>query len=233
MSANVSIIVTNFNKPHEQLMECMESIKDQTVEPREVILVDDCSDDPRAHALATSIILPKNVGVAEARDIGVRMSTGKLLLFVDADDKLAPDFIQQCGKAIAKGADITYPNMLLFDGVPRNKLVENPSNVSAKYLLGRKTSIPVTSMMFRHVYDKLDGFRDLPIFEDWDFWIRAMFNGYTFKRANTLLWYRQNANSRNHAHADIKNRVHAQITAPYEVIDGELRERNPHGKQAS
>lgn len=233
MSANVSIIVTNFNKPHEQIAECMESIRAQTVEPREVFLIDDCSDDPRAHALATSIILPKNVGVAKARDIGVKMSTGKLLLFVDADDKLAPDFIQQCGKQIAKGADITYPNMLLFDGVPRNKLVENPNKITAQYLIGRKTSIPVTSMMFRHVYEKLEGFRDLPIFEDWDFWIRAMFNGYTFKKANTLLYYRQNANSRNHASLDSKNRVHAIITAPFEVIDGQLRERKPNGKQAS
>lgn len=233
MNADVSIICTNYNKPHEQIMECMESIKQQTVPVREVILVDDCSEDPRAHALATSIILPKNVGVAKARDIGVKMSKGKLLLFVDADDKLAPDFIQQCGRAIAKGADIAYPNMLLFDGIPRNKLVENPSRITANYVIGRKTSIPVTSMMWRKVYDELGGFRDLPIFEDWDFWIRAMFNGYTFKRANTLLYYRQNQNSRNHATMDVKTRIHAQITAPYEVVDGKLRERKPNGKQAS
>lgn len=231
--ANLSIIVTNYNKPPEQLMECMESIKAQTVEPLEVILVDDCSKDPRAHALATSIILPKNVGVAKARDVGVQMSRGKLLLFVDADDKLAPDFIQQCGKVIAKGADIAYPNMLLFDGIPRNKLVENPSKITGSYLLGRKTSIPVTSMMWRHVYEKLGGFDPkLPIFEDWDFWIRAACNGYTFKRANTLLWYRQNKDSRNHGNQDLKTRTHYKITAPYEVVAGRV-ERKKDGKQAS
>lgn len=197
----------------------MNSIKEQTVEPKEVILVDDCSDDPRAHALATSIILPKNVGVAKARDVGVKMSSGKLLLFVDADDKLAPDFIQQCGKVIAS-TDIAYPNMILFGDVPRNKLVINPSTISKKYLLGRKTSIPVTSMMYRRVYENLGGFKELPIFEDWDFWIRAAFNGYTFKRANTLLWYRQNKDSRNHANQDLKNKVHHQITAPFKEAKG-------------
>lgn len=233
MKADVSIIVTNFNKPHQQLIECIDSIKEQTVEPLEVILVDDCSDDPRAHAYATSIILPKNVGVAKARDIGVKMSVGKLLLFVDADDKLAPDFIQQCGRVIAKGADIAYPNMLLFDGVPRNKLVENPSKITGSYLLGRKTSIPVTSMMWRKVYETLGGFDPkLPIFEDWDFWIRAACNGYTFGRANTLLWYRQNEQSRNHGNQDLKTRTHYKITAPYEVVDGRV-ERKKDGKQTS
>lgn len=230
MKADVSVIITNYNKPPEQLMECVVSIKDQTIPPREIILVDDCSDDPRAHAAALSIILPKNVGTAKARDAGVRMSKGKLLLFVDADDKLAPDFIQQCGKALARGADIAYPNMILFDNVPINKLVENPNKITPQYLLGRKTSIPVTSMMFREMYDKLGGFRDLPVFEDWDFWIRAMFNGYTFKRANTLLWYRQNKESRNRACMEVKNKIHSQITAPYDAVDGRLVERNFDGK---
>ena len=230
MKADLSIIVTNYNKPPEQLMACMRSIKEQTVEPKEVILIDDCSKDPRAHAGAISVILPKNLGVAKARDFGVKMSTGKLILFLDADDMIAPDFIQQCGRAIAKGADIAYPNMVLFDGIPKNKLVDNPSKITPKYVLGRKTSIPVTSMMWRKVYDDLKGFKTtLPIFEDWDFWIRALCKGYTFKRANTLLWYRQNSNSRNHGSADLKNKVHYQITAPYVIEGKRLMERKKDG----
>jgi len=228
--ADLSIIVTNYNKPPQQLMACMQSIKEQTIEPKEVILIDDCSKVPKAHALAISVMLPQNVGVARARDFGVKMSTGNLILFVDADDMLAPDFIQQCGKAIAKGADIAYPNMILFDGIPRNKLVTNPPSIKPAYLLGRKTSIPVTSMMWRKVYDNLGGFKtELPLFEDWDFWIRAKCKGYTFKRANTLLWYRQNINSRNHGSTDLKTKVHYKITAPYVIMDGQLTERKKDG----
>lgn len=231
--ADLSVIVTNYNKPPQQLAECMNSIKMQTIEPKEVILIDDCSKKPKAHALAISVILPKNIGVAKARDFGVKMSTGKLILFLDADDMLAPDFIQQCGKAIAKGADIAYPNMILFDGVPRNKLVENPGKITPKYILGKKTSIPVTSMMWRRVYDELNGFRELPLFEDWDFWIRAMCKGYTFKKANTLLWYRQNPQSRNHGSLELKTMVHAKITSPYQIINGEIRERGKDGTQTT
>jgi len=226
--ADVSIIVTNFNKTPEQLMECMGSIREQTIEPLEVILVDDCSTDPRAHALATSIILPKNVGVAKARDIGVKMSRGRLLLFVDADDKLAPDFVQQCGKVIAN-KDIAYTNILLFGAIERSKLQETPPVLKPKHLFGNtNTSVLVTSMMHRRVYEGLGGFRDLPIYEDWDFWLRAMCKGYTFGHANTLLYYRQNLQSRNRVASELKTTVHNQITAPYEIHNGVLRERN-HG----
>ena len=224
--ADVSIIVTNFNKTPEQLMECMGSIREQTIEPLEVILVDDCSADPRAHALAISIILPKNVGVAKARDIGVKMSRGKLLLFVDADDKLAPDFIQQCGKVIAS-KDIAYANILLFGAIERSRLQETPPVLKPKHLFGStNTSVLVTSMMHRRVYETLGGFRELPIYEDWDFWLRAMCKGYTFGHANTLLYYRQNLQSRNKVPSELKTTIHNKITAPYEIRDGLLRERN-------
>lgn len=227
MVADVSVIVTAYNKPAEQVIECMNSIKDQTEPVKEVILVDDCSQTPTAHALATTIILPQNVGVARARDIGVRMSTGRLLLFVDADDKLAPDFIEQCGKVIAK-CDIAYPNVLLFGAVEKNRLVESPPVLKPKHLLGRSNKILVTSMMHRRVYETLGGFRPLPIYEDWDFWIRALCNGYTFKRANTLLYYRQNLSSRNHASQELRTKVVDQITAPYTIVNGKVQERK-HG----
>lgn len=224
MRADLSVIVTNYNKSADQLIECMDSIKQQTVAPKEVILVDDCSADPRAHALATSIILPKNVGVAKARDIGVKMATGRLLLFVDADDKLAPDYIQQCGRAIAK-ADIAYPNILGFGEGIDPYLQETPKEITPEFVLSKNCYIPVTSMIHKTMYTKLKGFSDYPVFEDWDFWIRAMFNGYTFAKANTLLYYRQTADSRNRANRETKNTVHYQITSPYVIREGKLKRK--------
>lgn len=230
MTADLSVIVTSYNKPPEQIIECMNSIKEQTVRPKEVILVDDCSKDPRAHALATSIMLPKNVGVAKARDIGVKMSTGRLLLFVDADDKLAPDFIEQCGRVINK-ADIAYPNVLKFGAIEQPKLVDAPEEITAEYIVGKSCGLVVTSMMHKHVYKKLNGFRDLPVYEDWDFWVRAVFNGYIFARANTLLYYRQNLQSRNHLSLEEKTNTHRDITAPYKLVGGKLVEKEKNGNQ--
>lgn len=232
LPANLSIIVTNFNKPPEQLNECMDSIAAQTVAPKEVILVDDCSDTPISHKLATTIILPKNVGVAKAREVGVRMSQGKLLLFLDADDKLAPDFIQQCGRVILD-CDIAYSNILHFGNVERNELLETAREITPELLLGSVCPLRVTSMMYRTVYEDLNGFSELPLFEDWDFWIRAMFNGYTFKKANTLLWYRQNPKSRNHTTRELKSEIINKITAPYQIVSGGLVKREEYGKSTS
>ena len=230
MKADLSIIVTSYNKPIEQIIACMDSIKAQTVSPKEVILVDDCSKDPRAHALATSIMLPSNVGVAKARDIGVKMSSGKLLLFLDADDKLAPDFIEQCGRVINR-VDIAYPNVLKFGHIEKPKLVDSPKEITAKYIMGKSCGLVVTSMMHRFVYEKLDGFRQLPVYEDWDFWVRAKFNGYTFTRANTLLHYRQNIKSRNHLTLEQKANTHRSFIAPYKVINGKLVKKKTNGKK--
>lgn len=226
--ADLSIIVTSYNKPPEQIIACMDSIKQQTVSPKEIILVDDCSKDPRAHAIAISILLPKNVGVAEARDIGVKMSSGGLLLFLDGDDMLAPDFIEQCGRVIDK-YDIAYPNVLQFGNVEQNKLTEAPKEVTPKYIIGKKCGLVVTSMMHRRIYEMLGGFNKLPIYEDWDFWIRAVYYRSTFARANTLLWYRQNKKSRNHMSREDKTRVHNKITSPYIVVDDVLKKKESNG----
>lgn len=228
LRSDVSIIVTSYNKPQEQVMECMQSIRDQTVPPREVILVDDASETPTAHALATTIILPRNVGVARARDIGAKFSKGKLLLFLDADDKLAPDFIQQCGLVVER-YEIAYPSVLMFGNIERNELYEPPESIKPIYLMGHSNGVLVTSMMHRRVYESLGGFRELPVFEDWDFWLRAMSKGYTFHKANTLLYYRQNQKSRNVASKDLKSEVLRSIQAPYEVVNGKLTERKPNG----
>lgn len=221
MKANLSVIITNRNKPENQILECLQSLKDQTVYPKEVIFVDDCSDNPRSYPDVLSIILSDNKGVAFARDVGVRMSTGKLLLFVDSDDKLAPDFIQQCGKHILS-ADIVYPNMLYFGDIEKNKLYESPEKITPEYLLGKRLNIPVTSMMWKKVYESNNGFNSMPVFEDWDFWIRAMCNGYTFKKANTLLWYRQSNNSRNHKPLELRELVHSEMTKPYKIQNGRI-----------
>lgn len=230
MRADLSIVVCSYNKPPEQIIECMDSIKAQTVKPLEVILVDDCSKDPRAHAIATSIMLPKNVGVAKARDIGVRMSKGKLLLFVDADDRLAPDFIEQCGRVITK-AKIAYPNVLKFGAIEQPKLVDSPRQITPEYIIGKRCGLVVTSMMHREVYEKLKGFRELPVYEDWDFWVRAVAEGFTFARANTLLHYRQNIQSRNHLSLEKKTVIHKKITAPFKVFGGRLVRKGHHGKK--
>jgi glycosyltransferase involved in cell wall biosynthesis len=201
-------------------MECVDSIKSQTIPVKEIILVDDGSDDPRAHASCISIILPKNGGVASARAVGVRQATGRLLLFVDADDKLSMDFVERCGEKIAD-ADIVYTDFILTGEVEKNMLIITPEKLTPELLMANDCPIRVTCMMKREVFEKIGGFRDLPIFEDWEFYLRAMANGFTFKKAKSFFEYRQvTKDSRIKQSQYLKEETYHKITKPF-IIKGD------------
>lgn len=97
----VSFILPVYNVPTELLRECIESILALSLRPfeREIIVVDDGSEWPQtSHSSQLSLFGPladqiiyirqKNAGVSAARNLGLRMATGKFIQFVDGDDLL-------------------------------------------------------------------------------------------------------------------------------------------------
>ena len=91
----VSFIIPIFNVPLEMLHECLESIVTLSLRSfeREIIIVDDGSKDsplPRLGSLADGVlyIRQRNAGVSVARNVGLRIATGRFIQFVDGDDLL-------------------------------------------------------------------------------------------------------------------------------------------------
>jgi hypothetical protein len=79
-----------------------------------------------------------------------------------------------------------------------------------------RNEVVVTSMMDREVYEKIGGFNPkLQVFEDWDFFLMALSVGFTFKRANTYLKYRQRTNSRNHQDEKLKQKIYREIKSHF------------------
>jgi glycosyltransferase involved in cell wall biosynthesis len=149
------------------------------------------------HLAVDNIVLKENRGVAKARHEAVRYSSGKLILFVDGDDMLSPDYVEKMVRVLDKGGDIAYPDLYLWAG-GENRLVVTPKKITPEFVHdAQKVVIPVTSLMSRKMYDDLGGFKEWPVLEDLDFFIRAMCKGYTFKKAETLLWYRRYPGTRN------------------------------------
>jgi glycosyltransferase involved in cell wall biosynthesis len=97
----VSIVIPCYNQA-QFLAEAIESALGQTHSPLEVILVDDGSTDDtarvRARYPAVDYVYQPNGGAPLARNQGLRKSSGELVLFLDADDRLLPD-------AISKGVE--------------------------------------------------------------------------------------------------------------------------------
>ena len=215
----VSVIIT-CRDLEAYLDEAVDSVKGQTVQPYEVVLCHDSCEHPKAYADITTIIRDKHLGVAKTRDEGVRLAKGEWLLFLDADDMLAENYIQECLKHTDK-ADIIYPNVLLWcywgkEAPKPNAWHQAPAMISEKLMLNHN-EVVVSSLMRRRVYDDVGGFDPvLPLFEDWQFFLEAMVHGARFARANTYLKYRQRTNSRNRQSENIRQEVIKQIRARYQ-----------------
>lgn len=97
----VSIIIPAYNV--EQYIEkCIFSIIQQSYKNIEIIIIDDGSSDKTPLiidqlALQDNRILvfhTQNTGVSAARNVGIKLSKGEYLVFVDGDDYLSDDYVE-------------------------------------------------------------------------------------------------------------------------------------------
>lgn len=98
---SISVVVAVYNI-EDYICECVDSIINQTIQPEEIILVDDGSTD-RSSALCDEyaekntnirVIHQKNAGLSAARNTGIEHAQGVWVYFIDGDDILAPDVIE-------------------------------------------------------------------------------------------------------------------------------------------
>ena len=99
-TATISIIVPVYNII-EYLPRCVESLRKQTYDKIEILLVDDGSTDGTSalcDALAAEdvrirVFHKQNGGSSSARNLGIQEATGEYLGFVDSDDYVTNDYI--------------------------------------------------------------------------------------------------------------------------------------------
>lgn len=104
-----SIIVPVYNVA-EYLSKCVDSLLAQNCADGEIILVDDGSTDGKCPALCDGlasahpdrirVIHQTNGGLGAARNTGIRAARGDYLLFVDSDDWLAPNTLEELSRAV-------------------------------------------------------------------------------------------------------------------------------------
>ena len=95
----VSVIVLSWNRKVD-IKETLINLKEQTVKPVEVIVVDQGSDDGTLDMLEKDFLyvklikLHRNFGVPGGRNVGAANAKGNILLFLDNDANLAPNAIE-------------------------------------------------------------------------------------------------------------------------------------------
>ena len=134
----VSFIVPCYNTPAEMLQKCIDNITDLSLadEEREIIVVDDGSDDPAITDLLMYrddiiYIRKRNGGTSTARNMGIRMATGRYLQFVDSDDYLSKKAYEHCLDIVRymspemvmfefareESSNVDYKDTEVFDGI--------------------------------------------------------------------------------------------------------------------
>ena len=130
----ISVIIPVYNV-EKYLPECIESIVNQTYKNLEIILVNDGSTDESLKICndykekdeRITVLDSVNKGVSNARNLGLEISTGKYITFVDSDDFVELDFCEIMLQNIKKtdadcvitGYKRVYPN--------KNEIIVNSS----------------------------------------------------------------------------------------------------------
>ncbi len=127
----VSIVLPMYNA-QRYIETCVQSALNQTFGDFELICVDDCSTDDTLKIVAAlaqndrrikTVRLAKNSGGAsEPRNTGIRMSRGKYIAFLDADDMYTPTALEELVTAAEKfQADVVHTEQVYF---PENQTID-------------------------------------------------------------------------------------------------------------
>jgi glycosyltransferase involved in cell wall biosynthesis len=185
---SVSVVISCHNgEPY--LRRTIESVLAQDYPIHEIIAVDDASTDGTPDVLAgfadrVTVIRPPggtNVGVAAARNLGIRHSNGEFLALLDQDDVWHPEKTRRQVEELLRRPEVglVYSRCVAINTDDRVlyqfPCVEPPSgpDLAARVLMDCFIPSP-SSVMFRRVlFDRVGGFDESLCFcDDHDFLIR-------------------------------------------------------------
>ncbi len=223
MKPEISIVTATYNRAYI-LPEAINSVRNQSFENWEHIIVDDGSADDTADVVAEYmktdprikyIKLKRNVGQGEAMNKGVESANAPLIAFIDSDDELHPEYLKNqisFFKSNPKtglcyvGADYYTNNKHTHTVHPQ--VSGNLENFLYTNLKGLGSSSSITVQKF--VFEKAGYFdTEMPSQKDLDFLVRAA--------RHFPIGYLNNCNTKMRSDSD--NRISDNAKS---VIEGEI-----------
>ena len=206
----VSIIVPIFNA-EDTITRCLNSILTQTYQNLEIILINDGSKDNSLDIIVKyakndkriKIINKENSGVSDTRNIGIKESTGKYLLFIDADDYIDTKAINCLVRMINKyNVDIIRYNGYIENKKGKMTRIEFPifnekvlSSKDNKKEIIELINHPSKSircyspLLFLKNYEIISFNKKLSYLEDKVFYLENLLNNKTILFWNEPLYY--------------------------------------------
>jgi glycosyltransferase involved in cell wall biosynthesis len=166
----VSIIVPLYNK-EETIQLCIDSALKQTYKLFELIIIDDGSTDKSSFIVNTikddriRYLIKKNGGVSSARNMGIKESLGKWIIFLDADDFLLSNALEVLTNLAVDNDDVSV-HVANYYNISENKATlmckhkyQGVFNQPLKYFWNRSIlTRPGNTLYERLIFDHIGGF---------------------------------------------------------------------------
>jgi glycosyltransferase involved in cell wall biosynthesis len=200
----VTIVTPFYNMP-DLISETAESVFGQTLRDFEWLIVNDGSTDPRAVKVLDElarrdsrvrIIHQENAGPGAARNRGFREARADYVAQLDADDLLAPTFLEKCLWFLDTHPHCAWAHTASIGFGDQDYLWLK--EFKREELLKENFLVP-TSVVRRSAHFVVEGYDESIRYghEDWDYWLRMVEHGFTSKVIpEYLCWYRRRPNSR-------------------------------------
>lgn len=204
----VSVIVPTYNYGH-LIGQTLESLQAQTYQHWECIVVDDGSTDNTGDIVAgfsqrderIKYLRQKNHGQAAAINVGIKASVGEYIQSLDADDLIEEHKLERQIEYLERHPeiDIVYGNVRYFKTENMNEQLYSMKKEDAPWMpessglgedilpiLIRGNIMAINSALIRRSVIADVGLFDeqIPIIQDWDYWIRCAAKGKSFQYAN-------------------------------------------------
>lgn len=201
-----SVIIPCYNASHT-LVDTIISVLAQSVADWEMIVVDDGSSDRSPEIIKILTELDTRIkleqlphqGVSVARNTGVRVSTGRYIAFLDADDLWLPDKLALHAKHFARqlqaGVSFARVRFMSPSGQPLAQVSAVPKRGLDAFSLLTENHVSTSSNIVarREIFESLGGFQeDMSFAEDHEWLFRVAVDGrWTVSGiAQTLVHYR-------------------------------------------
>lgn len=205
MSEEIAVVIPAHNAV-SFLPFALQSLQEQTLRPKEVVVVDDGSTDGTAavaEQAGVTVIRQPQRGPAAARNRGVQATKAPLVAFLDADDWYGPAKLgRQAMRLLELGASAICCDawIVRHDKVERSKNEQRivPAVLTLERLLQSNPVICSTMLVRRDALDHAGPFDEDPELiatEDYDLWLRLARREPIAYMAEPLAFYRVHAHS--------------------------------------
>lgn len=175
----ISIIIPTYNR-RKELSSCLDSILEQSYEDLEVIVVDDCSTDNTSalkdqYSKWTQLVWIRNevnMGVNYSRNRAIEAASKEFILFIDSDDLLAKDSLQQVVKTIRENHQIKHFLFLVSDRASEFQSLHQARQVGYSHWLSGSVSGDFTHVIRTSLMKQFPFFEQFRMYEHLN-WLRV------------------------------------------------------------